>query len=92
MLDCTPHPLPLLMLTCVCVPFPPEYTFSLFCFCLNKPIQKLNITGDDALIRAKGAQAMVKAQNIHCTIVQENALQSRYARGREAERQRGLDA
>ena len=41
------------------------------------------------MIRAKGAQAMVKAQNIHCTIVQENALQSRYARGREAERRRG---
>ena len=43
------------------------------------------------MIRAKGAQAMVKAQNIHCTIVQENALQSRYARGREAERQRGTE-
>ena len=35
---------------------------------------------------------MVKAQNIHCTIVQENALQSRYARGREAERQRDREA
>ena len=44
------------------------------------------------MIRAKGAQAMVKAQNIHCTIVQENALQSRYARGREAERQRDREA